>query len=136
MTNQIQPDSEASVCDAPHCNKSFTLFERRHHCRHCGKIFCAQHTPHMLPLDQNSRFNSRGYSSRVCDSCNKEYKKLCAIAKSSRTSSSSSGDPAQLPTSPIKGSMRPQTGGAMGGLKTRIGSYVGSVPRDWSWSTF
>lgn len=33
-----QPDSQAKKCNS--CSVSFTLFNRRHHCRYCGLIFC------------------------------------------------------------------------------------------------
>jgi ankyrin repeat protein len=33
-------DEDVSACQ--NCNSAFTLFNRRHHCRHCGKIFCAK----------------------------------------------------------------------------------------------
>lgn len=65
------------------------------------------------------------------------------MVKSARTSSSSSFNNinevpanASVPSSPITGTCRGRDGGTVGGLKNRIGSYVGSVPRDWSWSTF
>ena len=34
-----RPDSEASNCQ--NCDIGFGLFTRRHHCRVCGDIFCA-----------------------------------------------------------------------------------------------
>ncbi|KAH3732647.1 protein piccolo [Pelomyxa schiedti] len=34
-----QPDNEASNCTV--CSKEFTLMNRRHHCRFCGKVVCA-----------------------------------------------------------------------------------------------
>lgn len=33
------PDSDVSKCQS--CRREFTLFVRRHHCRACGNIFCA-----------------------------------------------------------------------------------------------
>ena len=32
---------EADQCST--CGDEFTLFKRRHHCRHCGKSFCTDH---------------------------------------------------------------------------------------------
>ena len=37
-------DRAVSVC--ANCNDSFSLFKRRHHCRLCGRVFCASCTPH------------------------------------------------------------------------------------------
>ena len=33
------PDDAATVCH--NCNVKFTWSVRRHHCRHCGRVFCA-----------------------------------------------------------------------------------------------
>src|SRR5204862_4712152 len=48
---------------------SFGVFLRRHHCRHCGHVFCSSHTLHNVPLDQNARFHPDGLPSRACDLC-------------------------------------------------------------------
>ncbi|XP_064885679.1 lateral signaling target protein 2 homolog isoform X1 [Columba livia] len=42
------PDSMCSRCSA--CRSPFTLLRRRHHCRSCGKIFCARCSPHATAL--------------------------------------------------------------------------------------
>ncbi|XP_025903296.1 lateral signaling target protein 2 homolog [Nothoprocta perdicaria] len=42
------PDSSCSQCSA--CRAPFTLLRRRHHCRSCGKIFCARCSPHTAAL--------------------------------------------------------------------------------------
>lgn len=125
-----KPDSEAVSCDAPTCLKTFSFFERRHHCRRCGNVFCAMHTPHFLRLDQNCRFHPSGELSRACDTCYNEYRKLVQQRRNSVSSSSQSGSATPImPSSPIIDNRR------RGPLET-VGSFVGSVPRDWSWSTF
>ncbi|CAG8784012.1 4186_t:CDS:2, partial [Gigaspora rosea] len=53
-------DSEAKKCTMTYCNRVFNLFERRHHCRRCGDIFCGFHCSHYIRLDQNNRFNLSG----------------------------------------------------------------------------
>jgi len=59
-----QPDS-----DAPHCTKchgGFTLIKRRHHCRHCGKVFCANCTKNETKIP-NLGFTDEPV--KVCDEC-------------------------------------------------------------------
>ncbi|KAI9199826.1 uncharacterized protein BJ171DRAFT_199050 [Polychytrium aggregatum] len=58
-----QPDEDAHQCR--HCERRFTLFVRRHHCRWCGYIFC--------DACSSARISFPGQPSdlqhRVCDSC-------------------------------------------------------------------
>ncbi|KAI8335702.1 hypothetical protein BC941DRAFT_429107 [Chlamydoabsidia padenii] len=68
-----KPDSEASHCGYPGCTTSFGLFDRRHHCRRCGNIYCAQHCSSYFKLDQDCRFHHQGILSRGCDSCELDY---------------------------------------------------------------
>lgn len=126
-------DSLSSTCDSPLCAKSFTLFERRHHCRKCGQICCATHTSNYVRLDQDCEFHPQGALSRTCDSCFEEYKRLVAQRRASSASmiTNSSGGSA-IPSSPI--TSKGNKGADAFGSKTS--SYVGSVPRDWTWSTF
>ena len=59
-------DAESSVCDAPSCDVAFNLFNRRHHCRACGGVFCAGCSTMRVPLPE------LGYGcepQRVCDIC-------------------------------------------------------------------
>ncbi|CAG8699900.1 11791_t:CDS:2 [Acaulospora morrowiae] len=69
-------DSEATKCAMTFCNREFNLFERRHHCRRCGDIFCGAHCSHYIRLDQNTHFNLAGFASRVCDKCYDDYNRL------------------------------------------------------------
>lgn len=124
-----KPDAQASICDAPTCHKSFNIFERRHHCRHCGHVFCNEHSSHKVPLDHNAEFHPEGVMSRACQHC---WDRHCAwrVSRTSRTNSITSGATA-MPGTPIPGS----AGGGQGPEAPR-GSVASSVPRDWNWSTF
>ncbi|CCH58105.1 hypothetical protein TBLA_0A03050 [Henningerozyma blattae CBS 6284] len=83
-----QPDNEVKYCTQ--CKKRFTWFLRKHHCRHCGKIFCdncSNNFPILLNPDNKSvtllnRPNTKLYMTatehnsnysispfRACDDC-------------------------------------------------------------------
>ncbi|CCH58688.1 hypothetical protein TBLA_0A08990 [Henningerozyma blattae CBS 6284] len=72
------PDQKRDGCH--YCNKQFTFWERKHHCRHCGDIFCQQHLCHWLYLDEDAQFiiggGGIGSLCKVCDNCLEIYEKL------------------------------------------------------------
>ena len=43
-----QPDAEVSDC--PICLRAFTFFFRKHHCRKCGRVVCANCSPHRITI--------------------------------------------------------------------------------------
>lgn len=57
-------DSAATNCKA--CTKAFGLSRRKHHCRSCGGIFCAECSDNRMPLPSSAK------PVRVCDVCEKE----------------------------------------------------------------
>ncbi|XP_066053548.1 lateral signaling target protein 2 homolog [Chamaea fasciata] len=57
------PDSTCSQCSA--CHLPFTLLRRRHHCRSCGKIFCARCSPNTAVLPHYGQTKPV----RVCTHC-------------------------------------------------------------------
>ncbi|KAL8716755.1 MAG: hypothetical protein Q9225_005947 [Loekoesia sp. 1 TL-2023] len=122
-------DANAPICDAPTCHKSFNLFERRHHCRHCGHIFCNEHSTYKIPLDHNAEFHPGGAVSRACQHC---WDRYCTwrVSRTSRTNSLKSTATA-TPGTPIPGFV----GGGQG-PEGQKGSVASSVPKDWNWSTF
>uniref|UniRef100_A0A5S6QZX2 FYVE-type domain-containing protein n=1 Tax=Trichuris muris TaxID=70415 RepID=A0A5S6QZX2_TRIMR len=54
---------DKDVTDCQSCQQKFSVSRRRHHCRHCGGIFCHQCSENTLPLPSSAR------PVRVCDSC-------------------------------------------------------------------
>ncbi|CAM0137186.1 hypothetical protein VKS41_008767 [Umbelopsis sp. WA50703] len=76
-----KPDSEASHCAYPGCTTRFSIFERRHHCRKCGDIFCAAHCSNYFRLDQSINFNPHGDLVRGCDTCAKQQQKWLSIMR-------------------------------------------------------
>jgi len=65
------PDGVVSMCSAG-CGRNFEMFERRHHCRYCGKIFCAacSSTSRLMPPQWEGLcgFATRD-PQRCCDNC-------------------------------------------------------------------
>ena len=122
-------DAFASICDGPICQRSFGLFERRHHCRHCGNIFCKEHSSLQIPLDQNADFHPRGIMVRSCGHCHSRYKEWMEERKQRKKGNSFS---ALDQNSPIRliGGKSPKS------PETQKSSVAGSVTRDWNWSTF
>lgn len=55
------PDSDAKMCQR--CDTKFTLINRRHHCRHCGKVVCGGCSGEQMPLSGDSK------PVRACDTC-------------------------------------------------------------------
>ncbi|KAJ1408315.1 Zinc finger, FYVE/PHD-type [Sesbania bispinosa] len=67
------PDRSCRVCYE--CDSQFTLFNRRHHCRLCGRIFCAKCTTNSIPAPLDSQGNSldEWEKIRVCNYCYKQW---------------------------------------------------------------
>ncbi|XP_044496139.1 1-phosphatidylinositol-3-phosphate 5-kinase FAB1B-like isoform X2 [Mangifera indica] len=66
------PDQSCRVCYE--CDTQFTLFNRRHHCRLCGRIFCGQCTANSVPassVESNSSWEE-WEKIRVCNYCFKQ----------------------------------------------------------------
>lgn len=43
-----EPDAEVSKC--PYCKKNFSFWYRKHHCRKCGRVVCANCSPHRITI--------------------------------------------------------------------------------------
>ncbi|TFK99621.1 FYVE zinc finger-domain-containing protein [Pterulicium gracile] len=79
-------DAETTTCDNFFCRIRFTMFERRHHCRKCGGVFCGSCAARATPLLDASKLDfihpprhssiyryetplSPVVNSRVCEGC-------------------------------------------------------------------
>jgi len=67
------PDDFTNVCMMPQCEHRFTVINRRHHCRFCGRLVCG-------PCSSNKlrHWNKSKKTVRVCTMCygeNKEYER-------------------------------------------------------------
>jgi lipid-binding SYLF domain-containing protein len=65
------PDEEVDSCN--HCNIKFDLLNRKHHCRNCGKVFCAEcsSTKKLLPTEYDET-----EPQRVCTICSIKLDKI------------------------------------------------------------
>ncbi|KAM3502699.1 hypothetical protein MY10362_004675 [Beauveria mimosiformis] len=126
-----KPDTESSICDDPLCKRSFSYFNRRHHCRKCGNIFCDFHSTLVLPLDQDANFNPRAMPSRTCNYCFEQVK-----ARHSRNNSQSSGSDSSGGRT-AAAAISTKKGGDDNEFNLPTSKDIAaSVPRDWNWSTF
>mmetsp|Transcript_886 Transcript_886/g.3265 ORF Transcript_886/g.3265 Transcript_886/m.3265 type:complete len:295 (+) Transcript_886:241-1125(+) len=57
------PDSQAGTCFA--CDTAFAIFNRRHHCRHCGLVFCNNCTLNKISIRRLGHVEPV----RVCEEC-------------------------------------------------------------------
>lgn len=68
------PDQSCRVCYE--CDSQFTILNRRHHCRLCGRIFCGKCTENSVPIpscDPRITLEERE-KIRVCNYCYKQWK--------------------------------------------------------------
>lgn len=72
------------------CKGGFSLFVRKHHCRHCGRIFCYDCCNVWMKIDSNVRssltttipsFFQTGMKERVCRDCAISLKQYFSIQK-------------------------------------------------------
>mmetsp|Transcript_40489 Transcript_40489/g.127496 ORF Transcript_40489/g.127496 Transcript_40489/m.127496 type:complete len:830 (-) Transcript_40489:325-2814(-) len=65
-----EPDYARTTCAAAECEETLQMF-RRHHCRRCGKLFCAKCVGGGLirRLDVNADYSPRGVFCSVCFEC-------------------------------------------------------------------
>ena len=124
-----QPDEASPSCDSPKCRSSFNLITRRHHCRHCGHVFCANHTSYAIPLNQEAKFHPNGIPSRACDTCHRQYQRW-DTARSIRSRRRESDDAESAP------SHQNHCRKISGVCRQPPEQVANSVPKDWAWSTF
>ena len=124
-------DENADICDAPECQKFFNFFERRHHCRKCGHVFCNTHSPYTVPLDQAADFHPEGEQSRACRFCWNAYTRWeeeREIQLESWRVHPEEEETIKEAKGMVIGKARETT--------EEDKSVASSVPRDWTWSSF
>lgn len=136
-------DESVALCGITLCRKHFNFFERRHHCRKCGGIFCKEHTSHYLYINHLAQFTTggRGTLSRVCDNCIEEYNEF--MKQEFGVSCHTPRSRESLPTKPKSVDFRKEIFKIKPAMATNnqsedkgIDQLAGSVPANWSWSSF
>ncbi|SCU84610.1 LAFA_0D10924g1_1 [Lachancea sp. 'fantastica'] len=131
-------DNKRHACH--YCHRIFTFWERKHHCRHCGDIFCSQHVRHWLYLDDGAKFliggAGAGALSKICDGCLQEYDTLVREGPSVEAAQSNERPKSSTPVPEANGSSNQKGSIDEQGKRGRMDSIVGSVPADWNWSSF
>lgn len=61
--NEVRWQHEEDFSDCGNCKQPFNNTRRKHHCRHCGQIFCIDCLTHVVNSGPNQR------PSRVCNVC-------------------------------------------------------------------
>jgi hypothetical protein len=131
LTSTAQIDSSTTVCSAPDCQSQFGFFNRRHHCRKCGNIFCAQHSALQVRLNEHALFHPEGDVQRACDRCYhqfREWEKTRSSRQNSDSSGSSSNSTHAVHIGMPATAKRPDN--------QRVGSIASSFQGAWNWSTF
>ncbi|XP_043328299.1 zinc finger FYVE domain-containing protein 26 [Cervus canadensis] len=67
--HQWVPDESESVCMVC-CRERFTMFNRRHHCRRCGRLVCSSCSTKKMVVE-----GCRENPTRVCDQCYSYFNK-------------------------------------------------------------
>ncbi|XP_049355780.1 1-phosphatidylinositol-3-phosphate 5-kinase FAB1B-like isoform X1 [Solanum verrucosum] len=80
------PDHICRVCYD--CDSQFTLFNRRHHCRLCGRVFCAKCTSNWIPAIYSDPrpLREEWEKIRVCNYCYKQWDQglVCSVSNGTR----------------------------------------------------
>ncbi|XP_059286492.1 1-phosphatidylinositol-3-phosphate 5-kinase FAB1B [Lycium ferocissimum] len=93
------PDQSCRVCYE--CDSQFTVINRRHHCRLCGRIFCAKCASNTVPVPNEEPKAGRedGERIRVCNFCFKQWQQGLATVDSRMNLSSPGLSPSRSTTS-------------------------------------
>ncbi|KAI4380834.1 hypothetical protein MLD38_006977 [Melastoma candidum] len=74
------PDHSCRVCYE--CDSQFNVFNRKHHCRLCGRVFCARCTSNSIPAlsDEQNSGREDWEIIRVCNYCLKQWEQRTVTA--------------------------------------------------------
>ena len=67
-----QKPGNNDLCSEPTCGKRLNSTNGKVNCRHCGKLFCEDHTMYQMKLSRSAQHEPvRGIWCRVCETCYK-----------------------------------------------------------------
>lgn len=70
--NHWQRTTNYDLCTDPACGKRLGPMNGSINCRHCGRLFCEEHTMYQMKLSRSANHEPvRGYWARVCETCYK-----------------------------------------------------------------
>ncbi|KAM0348721.1 hypothetical protein ACHAPU_004160 [Fusarium lateritium] len=65
-----QRPTSYDLCTDPTCGRSLGTLNGSINCRHCGRLFCEEHTMYQMKLSRSAKHEPvRGYWARVCETC-------------------------------------------------------------------
>lgn len=131
------PDAESPSCSA--CPTQFSLFERKHHCRRCGLIFCSQHSNYSISLSPTAEFSVTGVDCKSCLRCRRDFELWMnpAPPRPSTGSFQRTSNNTMVRPQAVRGrSNQTTSSGANEEDDEMRGGPAASVPSDWTWSTF
>lgn len=93
-------DARAAQCAA--CHRPFRWYRRRHHCRRCGQVFCAQDVQHQVGLDRMLNFSVLGHPAKACKSCADAFRVFRMETAPAATSPTAAQTPAAAPVEELE----------------------------------
>lgn len=95
------PDQSCRMCYE--CDSQFTVFNRKHHCRVCGRVFCSKCTANSIPAPSAEARTGREDQEkiRVCNYCFKQWEQGMTTIDNGMAASSPGLSPSPSVTSLI-----------------------------------
>lgn len=114
------PDHSCRVCYE--CDSQFTVFNRRHHCRLCGRIFCGKCTANSIPAPSDDPKGRREdwERIRVCNFCFKQWEQELAASDNGLRISS----PGLSPSASVMSLVSTKSSGTTGNNSDTVGLLV------------
>ena len=67
--------SDATSDQCKDCNRKFTMYYRKHHCRRCGLLVCSDCSKDRLRINENEKLE------RVCIACSSLHREKLRIGR-------------------------------------------------------